>query len=67
MPIFSGGTTSAKVFEAAQQLKMSKVSYDQEYRRIKKELKDEYLNFRSIKRRAAATKKSVESAVKSYQ
>lgn len=67
MPIFSGGTTSAKVFEAAQQLKMSKASYDQEYRRLKKELKDEYLNFRSIKRRSAATEKSVESAEKSYQ
>ena len=67
MPIFSGGATTAKVYEAAQQLKMAKASYDQEYRRIKKELKDEYLNVKSIKRRVAATVKSVESAEKSYQ
>jgi outer membrane protein len=67
MPIFTGGATSAKIYEAAQQLKMAKASYDQEHRRLKKELKDEYLNVRSIKRRMAATVKSVESAEKSYQ
>lgn len=67
IPIFSGGATSAKIYEAAQQLEMAKASYDQEYRRIKKELNDEYLNVRSIKRKVAATVKSVESAEKSYQ
>lgn len=67
MPIFSGGTASAQVYEATQQLKMAKASYEQEYRRIKKELQDEYLNVRSIKRRIAATIKSVESTEKSHQ
>jgi len=67
MPLFSGGATSARIYEAVQQLKMAKASYDQEYRLIKKELKDEYLNVKSIRRRALATEKSVESAEKSYQ
>jgi len=67
MPLFSGGSTSARIREAVQQLKIAKASYDQEYRLIKKELKDEYLNVKSIRRRVLATKKSVESAEKSYQ
>jgi len=67
MPIFSGGTASAKIYEATQQLKIATAGYDQEYRRLEKELKDEYFNVRSINRRVAATEKSVESAEKSYR
>ncbi|MEO1957424.1 MAG: TolC family outer membrane protein [Methylophilaceae bacterium] len=67
MPIFSGGSTSAGIYEATQQLAIAKASYDQENRRIKKELTDEYLNVKSIKRRISATQKSVESAEKSYR
>jgi len=67
MPIFSGGTTSAKIYEATQQLKIAKASYDQEYRRLEKELKDEYFNVQSINRRVSATGKSIESAEKSYR
>jgi len=67
MPIFNGGSTAAGVYEAKQQLAIAKASYEQERRRINKELTDEYLNTESINRRIAATEKSVESAQKSYQ
>jgi len=67
IPIFSGGATSARIYEATQQLEISRAGYDQEYRRIKKELEDEYLNVSSTKRKVAALKKSVESAEKAYQ
>jgi len=67
MPIFSGGATSAKVYEARQQLAISKATYDQEYRKAVKELNDEFLSVNALTRRIASTKKAVESAQKSYQ
>jgi len=67
VPIFSGGATTARIYEATQQLKIAKAGYDQEYRRIRKELEDEYLNVSSTKRKVEALEKSVESAEKAYQ
>jgi len=67
MPIFSGGATSGRIYEAQQQLAISKASYDQEYRKAVKELSDEYLKVNGLIRRIHATKKAVESAKKSYQ
>ena len=67
IPIFSGGTTTARVYEAEQKLKISEASYDQEYRRIKKELKDTYLNVESTKQRIVALETAVKSAEKSYK
>jgi len=67
MPIFSGGTASARVYEAEQKLKISMASYDQEYRRIKKELKDTFLTVKSIKKRIVALETAVKSAEKSYK
>jgi len=67
VPIFSGGATTARIYEATQQLEIAKAGYDQEHRRVKKELEDEYLNVSSTKRKVAALEKSVESAEKAYQ
>jgi len=67
MPIFSGGGASARVYEAQQQLAISRASYDQAYRKAVKELRDEFLQVNALTRRIRATKKAVDSAHKSYQ
>ena len=67
MPIFSGGGTSGRVYEAQQQLAISKATYDQEYRKAVKELRDDFLRVNALTRRIHATTKAVESAQKSYQ
>ncbi len=67
MPIFSGGTTSARVSEARQQLAISRATFDQEYRKAVKELQDEYQQVKALVRRIQASKKAVKSAGKSSQ
>lgn len=67
LPLFTGGSASGKVDEARHQLAISKASYDQEYRKAVKGLKDELLQVKTLTRRIAATRKAVESAQKSYQ
>ncbi|MEO1896934.1 MAG: TolC family protein [Cycloclasticus sp.] len=67
MPLFSGGTTTARIHEARQQLAISKAIFDQEHRKSTKELKDEFLQVASLERRMQAAKKAMGSTEKSYQ
>ena len=67
LPLFSGGRTSARVYEATQNLELAKAQYEVEKRRIIKETRDTFLVVNALARRIESTNKSVESAKKSYQ
>ncbi|MFT7009112.1 MAG: outer membrane protein [Colwellia sp.] len=67
IPLFSGGATSARVYEARQQLAISRATFDQELRKSTKELKDEFLQVGALERRIQATGKAMRSTQKSYQ
>jgi outer membrane protein len=67
MPLYTGGMTSGYIREASQQVLLSQAAYDQEYRKLLKELKDLFLGVKAVTRRIEATKKAISSAEKSYQ
>lgn len=67
IPLYSGGQTSGRVYEASQQLALSHATFDQEYRKVVKELRDRYLSVNAMVRRVEATEKAIQSADKSYQ
>jgi outer membrane protein len=67
LPLFTGGQTSSRVDEATKQLSYAQASFDQEYRRISKELRDRYLGVNAVVRRLTALNKAVESAEKANQ
>lgn len=67
VPIYSGGQTTGRVYEATQQLALAQAQFDQEQRKITKELRDMYLGVNAMVRRTEAAVKAIDSAKKSYQ
>ena len=67
LPLFTGGRTSGRVYEATQQLELARARYEVQKRRIIKVSRDTFLIVNALARRIEATSKSVESAEKSYQ
>ena len=67
LPLFSGGQTTARVYEAYQELELSKAEYEIEKRRVIKEARDTFLVVNALSRRIEAVSKEVESAQKSSQ
>jgi len=67
MPIYSGGQTSGRIYEASQQLALSQAKYEQEHRKVIKQLRDMFLGVNAMVRRIEAANKSIKSAQKSYQ
>lgn len=67
MPLYSGGQTTARTREASQQLALARATYDQEQRKITKDLGDMFLSVNAMVRRIEAADKAIKSAKKSYQ
>tara|TARA_B110000238_G_scaffold197002_1_gene238753 strand:- start:754 stop:2055 length:1302 start_codon:yes stop_codon:yes gene_type:complete len=67
IPLFSGGKTTAHVYEATQQLAISRAKYDLKKRELIKELKDTFLVVNAMVRRTEAADKAIKSTRKSYQ
>lgn len=67
VPLYSGGTTSARVKESAKQLVVTQAELDKTRREVIKDLKDMYIGTRATLRRIQATNKAVESAEKSLE
>jgi outer membrane protein len=67
VPLFSGGQTTARTREASQQLALARATYDQEQRKITKQLGDMFLSVNAMVRRIEAADKAIKSAKKSYQ
>mgnify|MGYP006088005381 FL=1 len=67
IPIYSGGITSARTYEARHQLEIAQLQYEQEKRKIIKELKDMFLGVNGMISRIDAANQAVKSAGKSNQ
>tara|TARA_B110000037_G_C17064324_1_gene483168 strand:- start:139 stop:1437 length:1299 start_codon:yes stop_codon:yes gene_type:complete len=67
LPLFSGGQTTARVYEAYQELEIAKAEYEIEKRKVIKEVRNTFLVVNALARRIEATNKAVESAEKSSQ
>ena len=67
IPIYSGGTTSARTHEASHQLEIVQLQYENEKRIVIKELKDMFLGVNGMVRRIDAATQAVKSAGKSNQ
>ena len=67
MPIFNGGITSARTYEATHQLEIAQLQYEYEKRKIIKELKDMFLGVNGMTSRIEAANQAVKSAGKSNQ
>jgi len=67
IPLYSGRQTTARTYEASQQLALARATYDQEQRKITKELRDMFLSVNAMVRRIKAADKAIKSAEKSYQ
>ena len=67
LPLFTGGRTSGRVYEAIQKLELAKARYEIQKRRIIKVSRDTFLVVNALARRIESASKSVESAKKSYQ
>ena len=67
VPLFSGGQTSARVYEATSILAINRAQYDMEKRRVNKESRDMFLHVNATARRIEATNKAIKSAQKAYQ
>ena len=67
IPIYSGGRTSALTYEASHQLEIAQLKYEQEKRKIIKELKDMFLGVNGTISRVEAANQAVKSAGKSNQ
>jgi|TARA_B110001469_G_C9629203_1_gene314513 outer membrane protein len=67
MPLFSGGRTTAVVYEAKQRLELSRARYELKKREVIKESRDTFLVVNALARRIEAANKAAESAKKAYQ
>lgn len=67
LPLFSGGSTKARVYEAIKLLEISKAEYDMEKRKVIKKSRNSFLLVNALVRRVKAATISVESAQKAYQ
>ena len=67
IPIYSGGTTNARLYEASHQLEIAQLQYELEKRKIIKELKDMFLGVNGMISRVEAANQAVKSAGKSNQ
>tara|TARA_B100000795_G_scaffold63217_1_gene42623 strand:+ start:4266 stop:5519 length:1254 start_codon:yes stop_codon:yes gene_type:complete len=67
LPLFSGGQTTARVYEAYQELEIAKAQYEIEKRKVIKEVRNTFLVVNALAQRIEATNKAVESAEKSSQ
>ena len=67
IPIYSGGRTRALTYEASHQLEIAQLKYEQEKRKIIKELKDMFLGVNGTISRVEAANQAVKSAGKSNQ
>ena len=67
VPLFSGGQTSARVYEATSVLGAERANYELQKRRVYKETRDMFLFVNAAARRIEANNKAIKSAKKSYQ
>jgi outer membrane protein len=67
IPIYSGGITSAQTYEARHNLEIAQLRYEQEKRKVIKELKKMFLGVNALISRIEATNQAVKSAGKSNQ
>jgi outer membrane protein len=67
IPLFSGGTTTNRLFEAQHKLSISKYENEAKIRALIKETSDSFLSSNASVRRINATRKALESAIKSRQ
>tara|TARA_B100000795_G_scaffold266933_1_gene250909 strand:+ start:2293 stop:3549 length:1257 start_codon:yes stop_codon:yes gene_type:complete len=67
IPIFDGGITSARTYEARRQLEIAQLQYEHEKRIVIRELKDMFLGVNGMISRIEAANQAVKSAGKSNQ
>ncbi len=67
VPLFTGGRTTARVYEASQNLELSRAKYELKKREVIKDSRDTFLVVNAVARKIEAANKVVESAKKSYQ
>ncbi|MEF3075275.1 TolC family outer membrane protein [Methylobacter sp. Wu1] len=67
VPIFTGGTTTHRLFEAQHRLEISKEELEAQVRALIKETSDSFLTSNANVRRIMASRKALESAVKSRE
>jgi outer membrane protein len=67
IPLFTGGTTTNRMFEAQHKLSISKYENEAKIRTLIKETSDSFLSSNASVRRISATRKALESAIKSRQ
>ena len=67
IPLFTGGTTTNRLFEAQHKLSMSKYENEAKIRALIKETSDSFLSSNASVRRISATRKALESAIKSRE
>ena len=67
IPIYSGGITNAQTYEARHHLEIAQLRYEQEKRKVIKELKKMFLGVNALISRIEATNQAVKSAGKSNQ
>lgn len=67
IPIFSGGTTTNQMYEAQHKLSISKYENEAKIRALIKETSDAFLSSNANVRRISATRKALESAIKSRE
>lgn len=67
VPIFTGGTTTHRLFEAQSRLELTKQDNEAKLRALVKETSDAFLTSNANVRRIKATRKALESATKSRE
>jgi outer membrane protein len=67
IPIYSGGVTSARTYEAIHQLEIAQLRYEQEKRKLIKQSREMFLGLNAIITRIEAAKQAVKSSRKSYK
>ena len=67
IPIYSGGVTSARTYEARHQLEIVQLQYEQEERKVIREIKERFLGVNAMISRIEAANQAVKSAGKSNQ
>ncbi len=67
IPLFTGGTTTNRLFEAQHKLSMSKYENEAKIRALIKETSDSFLSSNASVRRISATRKALDSAIKSRE
>lgn len=67
VPLFTGGTTTNQMYEAQHKLTISKYENETKVRALIKETSDSFLSSNASVRRISATRKALESAIKSRE